>query len=119
MRRALAGAGKLLLPGLLAAAVVGGGATVASASLPPVNGAPRVAMILVDTHFPDPATVLEEHQAVLNYATALPADVRTGMIIFSDSAQYVVRPTTNRSLLNQVLASSAMYWRQTSGTPTR
>jgi Flp pilus assembly protein TadB len=107
MRRALGVARLLLLPGLLAAALLGGGAATANASLPPI-GVPRVAMILVDTHVQGPdvqGAVGEERSAALNYATALPGDVRTGMIIFSDSAQDVVRPTTNRSQLNQELAA--------------
>jgi len=103
MSRSLARA-RLLLPGLLAAALVGGAAITASAALPPV-GSPRVAMLLVDAHVSAPAIVQEEHNAVLNYATALPADVRTGMIIFSNSWQDVVPPTTNRAALLAQLAA--------------
>lgn len=103
MRRAPRRAWRLLLPGLLAAALAGGFAATANASLPPI-GVPRVAMILVDTHVLT-TNGQEERSAVLNYATALPADVRTGLIIFSNRAQDVVRPTTNRSLLNQELAA--------------
>jgi Flp pilus assembly protein TadB len=102
MRRALGRAGRLLLPGLLAAALVGGAAVTANASLPPV-GSPRVVMLLVDTHVSGPI-VQEEHNAVINYATALPADVRTGMIVFSNGSRDVVLPTTNRA---EVLAQLA------------
>jgi tight adherence protein B len=105
MRLLRARAGKLLLPGLLAAALVGGAATAANALLPPVSGPPRVVMILVDIHVSLPAAILREKNAVLNYATALPADVRTGMIIFSDTSQVVVFPTTNRTELNVQLAA--------------
>ncbi|HEY7429742.1 MAG TPA: type II secretion system F family protein [Streptosporangiaceae bacterium] len=103
MRRALRRASRLLLPGLLAAALAGGAASTASASLPPI-GVPRVVMLLVDTHVTKPLLVQEQHSAVINYATGLPADVRIGMIIFSDGAQDVVPPTTNRAALNAELA---------------
>jgi tight adherence protein B len=101
----LARARKLLLPGLLAAVLAGGSAATASASQVPVNGSPRVVMILVDINgSPSPAT-LNEHEAVLNYATALPSDVRTGLIFFSATWRLAVRPTTNRAALNAQLAA--------------
>ncbi len=103
MRRALGRARRLLLPGLLAAALLGGAAATANASLPPISS-PRVVMLLVDTHI-STQMIAEEHSAVINYATALPSDVRTGMIIFSNRWQDVVPPTTNRAAILAELAA--------------
>lgn len=64
----------------------------------------RAAMVLLDTSgsmsYQDLAAARE---AALDYAGALPADVRVGVITFADQAELVVKPTTNRAALGRGL----------------
>jgi tight adherence protein B len=102
----LARAGKLLLPWLLAAGLLAGNAAAAGASRVPINGPPRVVMILVDIHISEASAIQNEELAVQNYETALPSDVRTGLIVFSDNAHLAVFPTTNRQQVPTQLAET-------------
>jgi Flp pilus assembly protein TadB len=97
---ALAGGAVLLAPPL-------GDAGVPSAQASPQAQAPRVAMILLDVNHTMAATgIAQERGTALDYAGALPADVRVGLITFSDGWQMALRPTTGRGLLAGAVAAT-------------
>jgi Flp pilus assembly protein TadB len=67
---------------------------------------PRVAMILLDVNHTMAATgIAQERGAALDYAGALPADVRVGLITFSDGWQIALRPATDRGRLTAALSA--------------
>ncbi len=83
------------------------GTPAAPATRVPAAGAPRVAMILFDINQSMAATgIPQERGAALDYASALPADVRVGLITFSGTWHQALRPTTDRGRLAAVLQAT-------------
>jgi Flp pilus assembly protein TadB len=60
-------------------------------------------MILLDNHGPPGRRIPDERQAALSYLAALPADVRAGLVTFSESWRIRLLPTTSRRLLARAL----------------
>jgi tight adherence protein B len=92
-----------VLMAVMAAGVATGAS--ANAATSAAKRPPRAVMILVDIHLSITRAIAAEHAAVLSYARALPAEVRAGLITFSDRWQLVLRPTTNRAHLAHALAA--------------
>jgi tight adherence protein B len=87
-------------------------ATAATAqSAPTAPGSPRnspVVLVLLDNHQAHPGQGIPEKRkvATLRYVSALPADVRVGLITFAANWKLLVSPTTDRSQLAQALRSA-------------
>ena len=94
----------LSLLALPAAAAV---AQSAPTSQSPARGSP-VVMVLLDSHQSWPGKGIPEKRkvATLRYVSALPADVRVGLITFDANWQLLLSPTADRSRLAQVLRSA-------------
>lgn len=107
---------RLAVPALLAGLAVltlPAGAALARDLAPPRAAAsaraaapPRIAFVLIDTNASPSASRLSgERQQAAAYASALPADVEVGLIVFGDSWRTALRPTTSRSALAAALGS--------------
>ncbi len=117
-RRTLRGAGAALAASAVLAAMAAilavplGGVGRAGARAPegPRVGprlGPRAAMILLDINKSMASTgIPQERGAALDYASALPADVRVGLITFSNTWRVTLRPTTNRARLAAALEAT-------------
>ncbi len=66
---------------------------------------PRIVLILLDTNI-SPATtqMSDERRAEQAYVSALPADVEVGLIVFNDTWQTVLQPTSDRAKLSAAVA---------------
>lgn len=102
---------------LVVLALAGGAAAAAGAANPPAQGPPRTVVILVDSHTSHEDPLASQHQAVLAYARALPAGVRTGLIIFSTGWKLVLRPTANRAALAAAVRGIVTGGATTNGLP--
>ena len=73
----------------------------------PAGNAP-VVMVLLDSHQSWPGKGIPEKRkvAALRYVSALPADVRVGLITFAVNWKLVLSPTADRSQLAQALRSA-------------
>jgi tight adherence protein B len=93
-------AAALLLPLLVGA--------VASARVQvPAAGSPRVAMVVMDmSKALTGAQTEEERMAAWHYATALPADVRVGLVTFSSQWRVALPPTADRQAFQTALFAS-------------
>jgi len=85
-------------------------ATAASAQPPaqaPASGSP-VVMVLLDSHQSWPGKGIPEKRkmAALRYVSALPADVRVGLITFDANWKLLLPPTADRARLRQALRSA-------------
>jgi Flp pilus assembly protein TadB len=98
---ALAACSLLALPASVAAAQR------AQASQAPAGHAP-VVLVLLDSHQSWAGKGIPEKRkvATLRYVSALPADVRVGLITFAVDWQVVLLPTTDRSRLAQALRTA-------------
>lgn len=86
--------------GLAQARAIGAGAAQQPAVLAQAGGPGPVAIIVLDVnHSPPPSRLATEKQEALTYAGALAANVRVGLITFSDGWQTVLAPTLNRTSL--------------------
>ena len=87
-------------------------ATVAAAQSAPSAQAPAqsppVVLVLLDSHqsHPGQGIPVKRKVATLRYVSALPADVRVGLITFAAKWQLLLSPTTDRSQLAQALRSA-------------
>jgi Flp pilus assembly protein TadB len=85
-------------------------ATAASArpSAPAPASGPRVVMVLLDSHQSWPGKGIPEKRkvAALRYVSALPADVRIGLVTFDANWRLLLPPTADRSRLRQALRSA-------------
>jgi tight adherence protein B len=81
--------------------------TASARALSPAPGAPRVAMIVLDTSTALTSAQAEaERQAALGYARALPADVRVGLVTFSTQWQLALSPARDRGALEAALTAT-------------
>jgi Flp pilus assembly protein TadB len=73
----------------------------------PAQGSP-VVLVLLDSHQSWPGKGIPEKRkvAALHYVSALPADVRIGLITFAVNWKLLLSPTVDRSRLRQVLLSA-------------
>ena len=102
--RRVAGAALAGLTVLLLAVPAG---TASARVLSPAQGAPRVAMIVLDTSTALTSTQAEaEQQAALGYARALPPDVQAGLVTFSTQWRMTLSPTRDRGALEAALTAS-------------
>jgi Flp pilus assembly protein TadB len=81
---------------------MGSAGVVRAANRAAARGGPAV-VILLDNHGPPGRRIPDERRAALSYLAALPADVRAGLVTFSESWRVRLLPTTNRRLLNRAL----------------
>lgn len=109
MSRARAGAARVagLVLACLAALLV---LPLAAAGAHAATAAPqRSVMVLLDVNESlAGARIAAERTTVLRYARALPADVRIGLITFSDGWELNLRPTTDRGKLASALSASRL-----------
>ncbi len=102
VRIAVARLGGLMLAWVAVLLTLPLGAASAGAATPP----PTV-MILLDTNESlVGAGIAAERQVALRYLSALPLQVRAGLITFNDGWRLLVRPTTDRVRLDSALAAS-------------
>ncbi len=88
------------LPLGLAQAGAAGAATAQAPTAGQASGAAPVAIIVLDVNHSPPASRLAtEKSEALTYARALAANVKAGLITFSDGWQTVLAPTLNRASL--------------------
>jgi Flp pilus assembly protein TadB len=92
---------------VLALAVLIAAVTIPSAWAARIATPPRVVVILLDTNI-SPATtqMSDERAAERAYVRALPPDVEVGLIVFNDTWQVVLKPTTNRPELAAAVGSA-------------
>lgn len=73
----------------------------------PTPGSPRIAMILLDvSRALSNVETQDAREAALRYASALPSDVKVGLVKFSDQWQEMLPPTANRAELAGALNAS-------------
>jgi len=100
-------AAALAVLSLLALPAAGAAAQSAPMSQAPARSSP-VVMVLLDSHQSWAGKGIPEKRkiATLRYVSALPADVRVGLITFDANWQLLLPPTADRSRLAQVLRAA-------------
>src|SRR5215469_1770922 len=77
---------------------------------------PRIVVVLLDTNISPAKTQLsDERLALQRYVNKLPPDVEVGLIVFNDTWQTTLPPTTDRSALATAIAAAKRAGRSSNG----